>query len=265
LIIGNKKITSRLERKNMNTKTLLILILFPVSLFFSGCGLHGAAKNGDIGAAKFWLATGSGVDSKDIGAQTPLIRAILNDQTEMAKFLVEKGADVNKIGESPATPIMLAAHYNNKELVEFLIENGAKVQFPKGAYRDRNGAALNSCVVGSDDIGMAQLFLDNGADVNHAVRSVTPLLQSIYSKKYRMAKFLLEKDADVNIATDDGNTPLHAAVKNANLNIVKLLIEKGANVNAEAKREGYTPLNYARDEDIEKYLISRGAIMGGEL
>jgi len=115
---------------------LLVLITFVVS----GCGLHGAAKSGNIDAAKFWLATGSGIDSTDLGAQTPLIRAILNDQTEMAKFLIAKGADVNKIGESPNTPIMIATRLKNKELVVFLIEHGAKVQFPRGAYEDRNGS-----------------------------------------------------------------------------------------------------------------------------
>jgi Ankyrin repeats (3 copies)/Ankyrin repeat len=76
-----------------------------------------------------------------------------------------------------------------------------------------------------------------------------------------VVKQLLEKGADVNIATSDGRTPLHEASRIGNVEVVKLLLEKGADVNT-AKNDGSTPLHEAsRGDNVEvvKLLLERGA------
>jgi ankyrin repeat protein len=74
-------------------------------------------------------------------------------------------------------------------------------------------------------------------------------------------KSLITEGSDVNIADENGTTPLHFAADRGHIDVVELLISKGADVNAETKR-GFTPLHGAArtgDKDLVELLISKGA------
>ena len=70
-----------------------------------------------------------------------------------------------------------------------------------------------------------------------------------------MAKFFIEKGADVHAKDNEGNTPLHGAKKS---DLATMLIEKGADVNAK-NEYGESPLHRARTPAIAKLLIDHGA------
>ena len=57
-------------------------------------------------------------------------------------------------------------------------------------------------------------------------------------------KALVKEGADVNIANDDGDTPLIMASKEGHVNVVNLLMENGAEVN-KADDNDMTPLHWA--------------------
>src|SRR5262249_16627558 len=57
-------------------------------------------------------------------------------------------------------------------------------------------------------------------------------------------RFLIEKGADVNLATKRNQTPLAQAAMQGSEDIVRLLLDKGAKVNIQDER-GYSPLMYA--------------------
>ena len=78
----------------------------------------------------------------------------------------------------------------------------------------------------------------------------TPLLTAVNNRNYQLAKLLLERGADPNLANKGGWTPLYLATDNRNieggdypvpkadmdhLEIIRLLLEKGANPNARIK------------------------------
>lgn len=72
---------------------------------------------------------------------------------------------------------------------------------------------------------------------------------------------MLEYKVDVDIADNDGETPLLKACQNGHLEIIKLLLENGAEVN-KAKRNGATPLfaaNSGGHNEVVEFLLSAGA------
>jgi ankyrin repeat protein len=157
--------------------------------------------------------------------------------------------------------------------------------------------SLLSCAVGSGDLSLVQLLVSRGADVNRRDSSkfaVTPLHNV---RNVDIAKFLIDRGANVNATAFGGRTPLFLAAsfeiasplidrggdvkavdergstslhrfaggqtindeyKRANLHISQLLISKGGDVNAK-DLEGNTPLHEVFDKDLAALLIAHGA------
>ena len=85
----------------------------------------------------------------------------------------------------------------------------------------------------------------------------TALMLSINSLCSDIAKFLVEKGADVNAVNKNKHTPLFLAVFSDDFDLVKFLVEKGADVNAKNK-EGKTAWELSKNsqigDDITEYL-----------
>lgn len=142
-------------------------------------------------------------------------------------------------------------------------------------------------------------LLDAGADINFvsAGDQTSPLLMATINGQFDLALYLLERGADPRLASDNGVTPLYAAVnvqwapkalypqprahmqqKASYLDLMKALIEKGAVVDARLKKKvWYSGYNfdlsgvdetggtafwraaYASDVDAMKLLVAHGA------
>ncbi|MDR0609100.1 MAG: ankyrin repeat domain-containing protein [Planctomycetaceae bacterium] len=109
-----------------------------------------------------------------------------------------------------------------------------------------------------DDVVQAQRAIDWGANVNAKNDDgQTPLHKAVrWTGSFTMTKILIDKGADINTKDDDGNTPLHIAAKGTGddaLIIVKYLIKKGAKVNAK-NDDDETPQDLAYDDEIREVL-----------
>ncbi len=142
-------------------------------------------------------------------------------------------------------------------------------------------------------------LLDAGADINFvsAGDQTSPLLMATINGQFDLALYLLERGADPRLASDNGVTPLYAAVnvqwapkalypqprahmqqKASYLDLMKALLEKGAVVDARLKKKvWYSGYNfdlsgvdetgatafwraaYASDVDAMKLLVAHGA------
>lgn len=109
----------------------------------------------------------------------------------------------------------------------------------------------------ADAVTIALVLLSHGARINdHDDRGATALYEAVYGDKVELVKLLLRFDADVNTKTGiyiDGPgdlTPLHQAFRSEEL--TKLLLEKGADPNAKTT-DGETAGDWVkRDKDLEE-------------
>ena len=154
------------------------------------------------------------------------------------------------------------------ELVDLLFAYGADPNVRIGKPLPRQGGFDNNYLklVGATpfllaaraaDPTLMRILVDYGADPTIPTNeNVTPLMvaagmgyvqgQSIgYDReRFEAVRLLVELGADVNVASDSGETAMHGAATGGVNDVVKLLVEKGAKLDTKSK-EGWTPLSIA--------------------
>jgi uncharacterized protein len=149
---------------------------------------------------------------------TPLLRALINNDTDLARLLLEKGANPNIFGMG-LSPWLYAAGIRS------------------GTYNSNpaRGGGSGGVGTGSANIDMAllDLMLARGADVNARVTGAA-------SYSGRIARALTGDP--VNTTSNEGMTALHVAVRSRNAGLVRYLLDKGARTDIK-DASGRTPLD----------------------
>ncbi len=92
-------------------------------------------------------------------------------------------------------------------------------------------------------------MIDEGFDVDfHEAAHIPPLIYSILRQQYRIAEYLLEQGAHVNITSFQGDTPLHIAMKLRLPETVYLLLRYGADPDRK-DADGNTAATLANNDD----------------
>jgi NAD(P)-dependent dehydrogenase (short-subunit alcohol dehydrogenase family) len=92
----------------------------------SGTGLHQAAMQGNLEAARELIAAGADLNAREpSGGSSPLITATTFGHTEVATALIAAGDDVNQRNIDGSTALITAAFFCRTEIVETLLAAGA--------------------------------------------------------------------------------------------------------------------------------------------
>lgn len=139
-------------------------------------------------------------------------------------------------------------------------KNALKVLFEKGIPFTPDCFSFQ---VAKNDLEICELFLKAGMDINERDSAGTPFLCSAARNgKLDMIQWLLENGADIDaVSYDRGYSAVMDAVWKSNLPIVELLVNKGANLNF-ISRDGQTALILATGSenfDICRVLVENGA------
>ncbi|MBI5133388.1 MAG: ankyrin repeat domain-containing protein [Thaumarchaeota archaeon] len=207
------------------------------------------------------------LNSKDIFGSTLLHTAAWLSLHELTKLLIENGADVSNLDIRGRTPLHFAAHLRNSLVALVLIKNGADVN-----VTDVDGFTPLYHAVSRGIPETVSLLLANGADPNARVglgkfslldiavmgrhnqiaellsRQIAlnkKLFNSVAKDNLEEVRLSLETGAQPNATDEDGNSPMHIAVKiNASVATVEFLLKRGAYPNTPNK-EGLTPYQLA--------------------
>lgn len=194
----------------------------------------------------------------------PLYRAAKQGHLDMVKLLLERNPELLNFKMNDEvfdfTVLSYAAKADKKDIVEYLLQQGANASIPDGNRTlPLHWAAYNG------NLDMVKLLLDSKPKTLNSLgnQGSTALMLSARNSKMDVLKYLLDKNANVNIRDELGYLPLHWATQNGHLDTVKLLIDNDlCDVNSTGSPAGATALGIAAMEgklDIAKYLIEKGA------
>jgi len=189
-------------------------------------------------------------------------RSAKNYNISTIKCMLDYGAKVNMQTGGGWTALMLAAQFTDNDdnigIVKLLLEYGADVHVKNGGGR----TAVWSSICCSN-LGIAQLLLDCGADidsVNNVNDSPLMLAANIANTENNIdaLKFLLERDAKINVSNIYGLTPLSTVVNECGSHVeaLSLLLKYGADPTEEKiwnwiDEEAEQIISYCSNDDLE--------------
>ena len=256
--------------------------------------LHVAAKYGQVAAIKALVSAGATVDAEDdyerpavywaaILAQQEALGALLDAGADPKFFetmtpkpdgwpgiitvaipayekclrlLLDHDVDVNCVRPKDGSTAISRAAYNKLlDICRLLLERGANVD---GSERSRTLVLAAS----TGSVELVRLLLDHGADINTKQENShwkgTSLMAAAERNFKDVVKFLLEKEAEINV-TVDGEDALWRAASRGSGDAASLLLAAGAERNRKSGTGSWSPLHVAySDPECLKVLLEAG-------
>lgn len=257
------------------------------------------AERGHERAVVTFLESGAAIEAEDhLMGHTALQVSAMSGKIAIVRRLLQEGANINSRGSADSTPLMMAAQHGRTDVVEFLLNEGAgidaipvnedssrtalaqaldrkhtataRVLLERGAYANAlynqsSGERLIHTVAkqsGWGQIPNLALLLEKGADLEaKTIDGQTPLVLGIQAENAETVKHLLEQGADLESRDTNGQTPLIVAVQRHGLETLTLLLDSGALLEAR-DRHGQTALMVAARKSgpsTLQLLLERGA------
>ncbi|XP_066904650.1 serine/threonine-protein phosphatase 6 regulatory ankyrin repeat subunit A-like, partial [Halyomorpha halys] len=202
---------------------------------YHDAAIHHAIRSKDIEMVIQLLQHGANANMKGAAGNTPLILAVNND-TKIIKTLIERGADVNTQNLFGKTALHEAIEKGYVDAVVYLLSQNASVGIQDSiCYTPLQRAAdnLNINVIKTlldyeDDINRRGYYED---DINRrGCNNITALHLAVERNNTKLTQFLLSKNADPNVMSEEGKTPLDVAYLKSSDELIKLLLENGGKV-----------------------------------
>ena len=199
---------------------------------FGALPLLEAARLNDARMVKMLLDAGAKVDSANPDDETALMVAIKVGNFQMVDTLIDLGAKVNVVEKfHNQTPLIYASAEGRADMVKLLLSKGADVK-PRALYTDWPSQVTSEPRTQYRSVG-----------------GLNALMYAIRGGCYSCVEQLVAAGADINFPTPEGVTPLMLALDNSHNEVAKFLMDKGANLDV-WDWWGRTPLWIAVDRKV---------------
>jgi ankyrin repeat protein len=174
-----------------------------------------------------------------------LIWAAQNFQDEVLKQLVSAGINVGEPDSNGMTALEYAANRDNVNAVVMLLAAKNMTHQSKANalwWASRNGLQR-----------MLRLLIENGGDVDVALKSQTALVAAATYEHWNVVQLLVGAGADANKGHDEnGDTVLHLAARDRQWEIVRQLVQNGARTDV-VNNDGEAPMDLVDDDDLHHF------------
>ncbi|KAL3475260.1 ankyrin repeat-containing domain protein [Aspergillus californicus] len=214
-----------------------------------------ACREGHLSAVQVLLSAGANIEQTGSSGRTPLATASLSGYVDIMKLLLSVGAKIDNDG-TYKSPFNQALTGDNPQAVKVLLDSG--VPRPENLIHMATERICMQVIT-----MLLSTYPDitvNSTDQN----SATPLFLAVVTQVPWLISFLLSLNANVHIANDQDQTPLHRAAADCETgDIVTMLLEAGADVEpGKRTKTGHSPLSaavaFSHDQTVN-ILIQHGA------
>lgn len=204
----------------------------------------------NLEVAGILLKSGAKLDWKDANGKTLLERSLEAKKIPLAAFCLERGEKI----EDPKL-IRLAVETGSPSLVRTMFVQGA----PTKLLEPTSVIDVIEAKSSKENLDLVEILLEHQVDPNarqlpaRAAHQETALLKAVASRRIDLIERLIKRGADVNLADQEGWTPLHLAAQMGDLELLALLEKNGASRTVRTK-DGKTPLDLANSTQAREAL-----------
>ena len=217
--------------------------------------LHYAASAGNLNATKQLMMLGACPLIYNSVGMTPLCNAAGCDNVSVLKFLLKRSCS-GLLDYDRAELMAIAAAKGKYENLEFMLKNGFDCNV---CYR---GDTILYWAMQSARLDVTRLLCEHGADINVANdEGNTPIFDASAVGLIEILEYLINHGADIDKSRNDGDTPLILASCYNKIDAVKILLLHKCNIEAKTN-DGVTALLYAISHghvEIVQLLLDHGA------
>jgi len=293
-LLRKRNITIDINAANNNGDTPLHLAVSKdnkeliVVLISAGANINAANNNGytplHLAVSKdnkelivVFISAGANINAANKNGDTPLhlaLKGYTSDEINMnivKALLAAEGIDVNKPNKNGDTPLHFATYHTDYESVKALLTAGANVNVANNYNNETPLHLVFSKTHPSSEnndvtiLKIIRALLNKGANVNaRSINGQTPVHLALMMEHLtgKIIEGLLkpEYNPDVNIQDEEGLSPLYFACINGNTDLMQKLLDHGANVNA-INNAGNAPIHLAASKSakiLETLLATEG-------
>ena len=191
--------------------------------------LHCAVFGGHAECVCLLARAGASVEAGfGAGDETPLMGAVISDNSAMIWTLLHLGVNVDAVQRDGRTAVHLAAYLGKVDAVEILMTRGALLD-----TMDNHGYNVLRFSLERKHLEVALALLRNRIKVrtSSTPHSDTALHLAAGKGYLEVAQQLISRSADLHACDADGDTPLQWAVEAGHDKMAKCLLRHGADVN----------------------------------
>jgi len=214
--------------------------------------IHYAVMNSYIGLITFLLEKNIDINIKSLSGATALHEAVRIGNIQIIKMLLDANADVNARDANNNTPLHTGTPpAGHKEIITLLLEKEADPNL-----RDDHGdTPLHVTITLNRPLDVIQTLLDGNSDVHiRNIQGKTPLYIAVQENRSSLIPALLTAGSEVFASDNSGVTPFDIASRDNN-NIINLLITPET-IN-QRDSEGNTMLHAAVRNRVNPTIIGR--------
>lgn len=229
--------------------------------------LHEACRIGDLDLVTLILVKGADIQAVDGEGLHPLHHASQNDHTRIIELLLDFAKESEIIdlatSDSQKTALHFAAENGHVQSINVLMKRGAR-----GDIYDKNTCTPLMAATKRGDTPIIEILLKRGGPQLEIAdeEGFTPLLKAISDQSPSIAKTLLEAGANHNASTKKGQSCLHWNLWRFSREIFDMIMEK-EHLEIDAQdSEGKTALHYvcgAWNEELQESCTAVDEIDGG--